>query len=180
MISGLNYASLAPKHWRLCLLAATSRSQVATFSTSAVRKLHFGSSSSKVAACSGACGRLCVCVCAGALAIHLGGPISCTHVPTMHCRGALTGAVMATCSLGQKKAHTVQNRSAKRQLHVMRRYRFWGFAISFLRKKYKTRNAKSPKTYFMTREFSLLLTWAKHTMCPTPIELWFSMTLQIE
>ena len=146
---------LAPKHWRLCLLAATSRSQVATFSTSAVRKLHFGSSSSKVAACAGACGRLCMCVCAGALAIHLGGPISCTHVPTMHCRGALTGAVMATYSLGQKKAHTVQNRSAKRQLHVMRRYRFWGFAISFLRKNTKqaTRNRRR---YFMTRECSLL------------------------
>ena len=110
----------------------------------AVRKLHFGSSSSKVAACAGACGRLCVCVCAGALAIHLGGHISCTHVPTMHCRGALTGAVMATYSLGQKNAHTVQNRSAKRQLHVMRRYRFWGFAISFLRKNTKqaTRNRR--------------------------------------
>ena len=75
---------------------------------------------------------------------------------------------MATYSLGQEKANTVQNRSAKRQLHVMRRYRFWGFAISFLRKRYKTSNAKSPKTYFMTREFSLLLIYILHV--PPPVD----------
>ena len=57
------------------------------------------------------------------IAIHLGGPISCTHVPMVH--HALPRSIDRSChgnlQLGTKKADREQNRSAKRQLHVLLR-----------------------------------------------------------
>ena len=99
-------------------LAAPSRSQVATFSTSAVRKLHFGSSNSKVEACAGASERLCVCVCAGARACVracvsgrvLSDPSGWAHLVHTCAHHALPRSIERSChgnlQLGAEKAYT--------------------------------------------------------------------------